>query len=191
MNIYKITNNINGKIYIGQTKRSPEKRLSEHCRKSAKTTLSAAIQKYGKENFSMVLVEVVDADNINEREKYWIAHFDTAVPNGYNVSIGGEGIKDTPLTTRQKMSIAAKGNKNNLGTKYSIETKLKMSLLKKGIRIKSTVVIAINKNCDIFEFDAIEDAAKSLNIKRRSISNALNGWSKSAGGFTFKYKGDI
>ena len=53
MYIYKITNKINKKIYIGQTTRSIEERWKGHCKPSmtARSLISRAIQKYGKENF--------------------------------------------------------------------------------------------------------------------------------------------
>lgn len=68
--IYKITNKINNKIYIGQSVH-PFERFSQHCyNKQTNTSLiNRAIQKYGKENFNFEIIES-DIENYNEREKY-------------------------------------------------------------------------------------------------------------------------
>lgn len=87
--IYKITNNINGKIYIGQAKNS-KNRFYSHCKASSKNCLiDLAIQKYGKENFTLEVIES-QISNYNEQEKYWIKILNTKVPNGYNITDGGE-----------------------------------------------------------------------------------------------------
>lgn len=93
--IYKITNDINGKGYIGKTHLSVEKRWTEH-RKDAKKEnkecrpLYKAIRKYGEENFSVVLLEEVNILEAVEREKYWIDYYNT-FKVGYNATQGGDG----------------------------------------------------------------------------------------------------
>ena len=91
--IYKITNNINDKIYIGKTENSIEKRFKEHCsdafkEKNEKRPLYAAMRKYGIENFSVE--EVEETNNPEEREIYWI-EFYGSFKYGYNATLGGEG----------------------------------------------------------------------------------------------------
>ena len=89
--IYKITNNINGKIYIGQAKNTKE-RFKSHCKSCVTDCLiDYAINKYGKENFSVEIIES-QIENYNEREKFWIKELDCKVPKGYNITDGG----DTP-----------------------------------------------------------------------------------------------
>ena len=88
--IYKITNLINGKIYIGQSVH-PDKRWWEHNQR-AKTNsdnypIHLAIQKYGQENFSFEILEwTEDYDN---RERELIKEFNSLSPNGYNILEGG------------------------------------------------------------------------------------------------------
>lgn len=82
--IYKITNLINGKIYIGQSIHI-EQRWKEHCRQSAKSLISDAIKKYGKENFSFEIIERCSQEKLNERETYYIQLFNCITPNGYNI----------------------------------------------------------------------------------------------------------
>lgn len=88
--IYKITNNINGKIYIGQSVR-PKRRWIEHKTK-AKTKsdnfpIHSVIFKYGAENFTFEIIEWTK--NYNQREKDWIKFYNSICPNGYNISEGG------------------------------------------------------------------------------------------------------
>lgn len=91
--IYKITNDINGKQYIGKTERTIEQRFIEHCQnykkeKLEKRPLYAAMRKYGIEHFHIELIE--ETSDPEEREKYWIEYFGT-FKNGYNATIGGDG----------------------------------------------------------------------------------------------------
>lgn len=87
--IYKITNNINGKIYIGQSN-NIQRRFSEHQTKGEQSRIPVdiAIQKYGKENFSFEVIEECSIEQLNEKETKWITYFNS-VENGYNCSIGG------------------------------------------------------------------------------------------------------
>ena len=91
--IYQITNDINGKIYIGKTEFSIEKRFKEHCTdafkdRNEKRPLYAAMRKYGIEHFHIELIE--ETDNPEEREVFWIEN-KRSFKNGYNATIGGDG----------------------------------------------------------------------------------------------------
>ena len=93
--IYQITNDINGKIYIGKTEFSIEKRLKEHCQdafrdRNEKRPLYAAMRKYGIEHFHIELIE--ETDNPEEREVFWIEN-KRSFKNGYNATVGGDGKK--------------------------------------------------------------------------------------------------
>lgn len=82
--IYKITNLTNGKSYIGQSVHI-ERRWMEHCLPSAKSLIAKAIQKYGKEQFSFQVIEECLQEQLDEKEEYYISHYNTVVPNGYNI----------------------------------------------------------------------------------------------------------
>lgn len=87
--IYKITNKINNKIYIGQSS-NPHRRWLEHINnyyKKEKSLISQAIQKYGVENFSFEILGWFE--DYNEKEKYYIKLFRTIAPYGYNIQFGG------------------------------------------------------------------------------------------------------
>ena len=91
--IYKITNLINDKLYIGKTSRDIETRWKEHLRHSETLPdipLYRAIKKYGKENFIIEEIEKCDDKIVNEREIFWINFYNT-YKEGYNCTLGGEG----------------------------------------------------------------------------------------------------
>lgn len=94
--IYKITNKLNNKCYIGKSN-NIENRFNYHknnykCDKEWNKTLYKAFRKYGIENFNFEIIEnIQDYDNINnDREKYWISFYDS-YNNGYNETLGGDG----------------------------------------------------------------------------------------------------
>ena len=113
MIIYKITNKINDKIYIGQTIRSLEERVKEHKRKK-NCSLYKAFNKYGIENFDFEIIEKCNSiEEMNEKEIYWIKYYDCLMPKGYNLCEGGGQtngcIKDTHITR------VCKGKRNKTG----------------------------------------------------------------------------
>lgn len=88
--IYKITNLINGKVYIGQSVR-PKVRFQEHWNnaknKRDNYPIHNAMRKYGKENFQMEILEWTE--EYDQREKDWINFYNSLFPNGYNLIEGG------------------------------------------------------------------------------------------------------
>lgn len=90
--IYKIVNKQNHKIYIGQSV-NIQKRLYDH-RKSNRddSYFHRAIEKYGKDNFTYEVIEECSPEQLNEREKYWIAFYQSHNREyGYNSTLGGDG----------------------------------------------------------------------------------------------------
>lgn len=89
--IYKITNLVTNKIYIGQTNGSIKHRFATHkwnAKNGIKNYLYNSMRKYGIENFIIEEIEQCDNNILNDREKYWINFFDSC-NKGYNLSIGG------------------------------------------------------------------------------------------------------
>ena len=130
MIIYKITNLINDKIYIGLTTQKINRRWTQHKSKS-KTNITTepflnAIRKYGEENF---LVEVIDKANnlkeLNKKEKYWINYYNSNNNKiGYNVLSGGKFCSFNE-NTKKRMSMAHKGKKLSEEHKKNISKALK------------------------------------------------------------------
>lgn len=151
MIVYKITNIVNNKIYIGQTIKSLKTRWSNHKSSSNCTYLKNAIKKYGESSFCIEELEVCESfEMLNEREKHYILLYDSTNPEkGYNLRSGGDSSipneetkkrmsiaqrKRGPMTDKQKVNM--KGPKSEeakqrlrtiwVGRKHSEESKQKM-----------------------------------------------------------------
>ena len=204
--IYKITNNINNKIYIGKTEFSIEKRFAEHCSdafrdRNEKRPLYAAMRKYGIENFEISLIE--ETNSPEEREIYWISYYDS-YKNGYNATLGGDGKKyidyDLVVETYLKLlNIKQVANKLNLDAGH-----VSHILKSQNIQIivpKSKKCKAINQydknNKLIRSFYSCGEAARwlfSQNISQAKIGTITNkitdccrGERKSAYGFYWQF----
>ena len=105
MVIYRITNNLNGKTYVGQTQRTLEERMRYHLKEDL--YVDRAIKKHGIENFTVdVLEQCATLDELNEQEKYWIATLNTKAPNGYNLTDGGNGVAGFSHTEESRIKIS-------------------------------------------------------------------------------------
>lgn len=204
MIIYKIQNLLNGKIYIGQTKRNLKIRMLEHIRH--KTTLSDDIKKFGLENFDVQKIDFCfNQLELDEKERYWINFYNSIEPNGYNKCYGGlldsTGYKHTDIS-KKKMSISKSImylGKNNpfYGKKHNDETKSNWSQKRKELKhltdeqkknLKEShfkkKVICIETN-EIF--NSIKEASEKYNIKATHITRVCKGKRKTTGGFHWKY----
>ena len=172
--IYKITNKINRKVYIGQTKKTIEERFQEHLKKAKIHTnryLYDAMNKYGYNNFQVSKIEECDNAKLDEREIYWIAFYKSNNKQyGYNMTAGGGG-GDTWINnlhkkeTSKKLSLAQKGKKHNMSQTW------RDNIIKSNQEKKT---ILINKNDlekDIKNFMSIEDICKKYNISRKTFYN--------------------
>lgn len=121
--IYKITNTINGKVYIGCTIYTLEKRFYEHLYRCFKTDyhskLYNSIKKYGEENFVIELISECDLDKIYETEKKYIEQYDS-FKNGLNSTLGGEGCLGYVHSPeiRRKISIKTKEGNSHKNKTY-------------------------------------------------------------------------
>lgn len=122
--VYKITNSINGKVYIGQSI-SIQTRWKEHVNSLRRgdshcTLLQRAWDKYKEENFSFEILELCSEDMLDETEIKYINIYDSC-NNGYNIESGGNKNKHLAEETKQLIS------ESNTGRKMSEETIQKMS----------------------------------------------------------------
>jgi group I intron endonuclease len=104
--IYKTTNLVNGKIYVGKHASS----FFDTTYIGSGKTLCKAIKKYGKKNFDCILIEAVENEaDLNLREKYWIAKLNARDKNvGYNINEGGEGNPGYKHTTACRAALSEK-----------------------------------------------------------------------------------
>jgi len=125
MLVYKLTNRINGKGYVGQTTQTLSDRLKAHkCLKTNKCPyLKNAIQKYGFDNFYVNVLSLASSkDELDGLEQKFIKEHDTMHPNGYNLRSGGQQGGPMSEESRKKLSESSKGRKHTQETKDKLST---------------------------------------------------------------------
>ena len=146
--IYKITNTVNGKSYIGQTIHDAEKtRIRYHLNGYGNEDVKKDIEKYGKDAFTYeILHDGIIPEFLDMLEKEAIAKYNTIAPHGYNQTNGGSGSgTQVSKEVRRKLSEAGKGKKiseehrrklseANTGKKHMPETCWKMSESREGAK---------------------------------------------------------
>ena len=111
--VYRITNNVNGKLYFGLTKRNISERMKQHrysANRGAKFLISRAIKKYGWSCFSVDIIESgLTKDEACSMEIRLIKQSGSCYENGYNMMPGGQvGISLRPETKARKSKSAKK-----------------------------------------------------------------------------------
>ncbi len=133
--VYRITNLETGKCYIGRTKNTLRDRWYDHCRRSSGCLyLKNAIEKYGKESFTITeIASSWDHENLQALEMLLIKQENTLVPNGYNLINTSNGAGEISEETRQKLSLIRKGKPSPMkGKKFSEEVRKNMGGQNKG-----------------------------------------------------------
>lgn len=215
MGIYKITNMINGKCYVGAScdikRRFMEHRTPRNCAK--KTRLAKAIRKYGLENFSFEILQECELASLAGLEVFWI---DRLKPE-YNVNLGGLGNLGYRTTDETRALLSLKGKEqwarkspeekvefaaNNLkrppkghviaeATREKIRRKLtglkqSQETREKRAATKWKPVIRISDQGEC-EFKSISEAAKAVGVSAACISGVLRGLHATAGGYRWRY----
>jgi len=203
--IYIITNDINSKVYIGQSN-DPKHRFNQHCRPNSDNSLiDLAIQKYGKEHFTMSILEG-PIKNYNEREKYYILKYNSLRPNGYNTLEGGnepplfKGIEHPEAkfktdTELEKIVSDLKFTKNSIrdiAKKFNVSSSCVSDINLGNTYYNSNNEYPLRKNPnptgklvqeDIeeiiyalkFSYSSYEDIGKRYGVEGRTISRINNG----------------
>jgi len=150
--IYKITNTVNGKYYIGQTRSHRLNhnkyrpfgyigRFNDHVneansnKKNQSKYLNYALLKYGKDSFTCDLIVTCPVNELDAYEKKYISEYDSKYPNGYNLTNGGKCFADGHGKYEWKLqkdiqipTLSAKPNKKSDYTKQLISDRLKSCL---------------------------------------------------------------
>ena len=172
-NLYKITNLLNNKNYIGITNRNPEERFAEHKKPSSKSFIGKAIQADGVENFSFeVLLTKIKDQDISNLECEYIKKYNSLLPNGYNTDLGGVEYHQHSKYVKQIISEKGKGNKNS---KYVAD------------------VLMYDKQGNLLnKFQTAREAARYLGNESKivGINYCLTGKQKTAYGYIWKYDKD-
>ena len=170
--IYKITNKINGKSYIGQTIQNVKERFYQHCAtKCSQAILNMvihkAINKYGKSNFTIEVIEEVESTNLNDREKYWIRYYDS-YNNGYNSTEGGQDrIKLFKNLDTESIVREYKSGKSlrEIGRLFNVDKQtIKDLLVRNNINLRTTRTYKLSQKD---REDIIKDL--SLGLSRKEI----------------------
>lgn len=210
--IYKITNILNDKIYIGKTNSTIEQRWKQHCSDRKRTCcekrpLYDAMNKYGIENFTIEEVEQCSPEEASEREKYWIEYYGS-FKNGYNATSGGDGKSyldyDLIIKTYNEIQNQTKvaellnvdvNSIRNILRNYNIPIKSSPELAKETF---SKSVIMFSKNDEELQvFASLSDAARFIIKEGKStdsikgvvthIGNVAKGKRQTAYGYKWKY----
>lgn len=174
--IYKITNLVNGKVYVGQTTKTLKVRFRYHCYKySGCVAICEAIKKYGKDSF---VIEQLDSakttEKLNQKEVSWINTLNSVSPNGYNIQIGGDN-RVHSLSERLNSSILRGGKEFNV---YKII---------KSIGYKRKANFKILKTESIGTWVNQNECAEVLQLNARNINACLKGKEKYHRGYVFEH----
>lgn len=128
MIIYKTTNLINGKFYIGKDSKNDPNYLGSGY------ILKRSIKKYGRENFKKEILEKCNSEeHLNERERFWIAELKCRERSDcYNIGAGGDGGDNITYHPKrddfiEKMKSVTGGEKNGMyGKKHKVESMVKL-----------------------------------------------------------------
>lgn len=163
--IYKITNKVNNKIYIGQTRVNIEIRWKEHIRHSkySKMLIHKAINKYGYNNFSIECLEICSLEDLDYKEEYYINIYNSTNKTiGYNVSLGGSTPKY--LSNNLPLEIISTMYKLN----YTLE---QIASIFNTTRYKITTLL-VNNNISIR--DRHDSASKCNKLSKEAVIKTLN-----------------
>ena len=186
--VYKITNKVTNKVYIGITNQGSGARYRHHWYESRigePSPIHRSMAKYGEENFTLEIIDFADTyDELKGKEKYWIKLYNSTDRTiGYNLTEGGDGTFGRIHSEETKEKIRQKA----LGRKASEDTKKKMSEIRKGkcsdkqkehlSKLQEQCkkkVYQYNKEGEfIAEYNSIVDAANTNGLNKDTIRRQL------------------
>lgn len=202
MIIYKFTNLVNGKCYVGATIQLFKERIRKHIQ-DKRGTLYPVIKEVGTENIKFEIIDTAETiEELNTKEIYWIDKLNTMSPNGYNLCIGGgtttgyrhrEDSKKSMSIKKSKMYVG--GGNPFYGKHHSEEAKERMRIAKTGRKLteewkkniaNSQKVKVVNLDTKEV-FNSIKEAGEKYNVIPTHITRVCRGRRKSCGGYRWQY----
>ena len=182
MNIYKIINKINNKIYIGQDSNDI---ISYY---GGGVLIKKAIQKYGKENFIKEILETCSTkEELCEKEQYWISYYNsTNLKIGYNITGGGNsGNYRHIMPESAKLAISENNAKYWLGKHIPEETKEKIRKKRKNqnMEYRYSSYQLIDRNNNVVNIYGVTRFLKEYNISKTQFYRLIKGEISSLKGF--------
>ncbi len=176
--VYKITNTINNKCYVGSSSNIKARKNDHWClfrkKKHPNLHLQSSVNKYGLENFTFKVIEICVKTDITIREQFWI---DLLKPdyNIRNIAMNNFGLRHT-LSTKLKISVAAK----NMWKKTGMREQL--------ISNRCKPLVCYTRDGNFYKlYSSTREAALELDIEPSHITKILKGKANLRKGFTFTY----
>lgn len=176
--IYVVRRLRDGRSYVGQTRRSVERRWKEHVEASRRprTHLARAVALEGSSSFVVEQLQTVDDRLLDRAEIFWIAELGTYGRGGFNETRGGDGCRGYAFTPEDRARMAAV----HVGKKDSVETRRKKSEALKGLsrsvetRLRQSAAKVGEKNATSrMTWESVEIIRSSRDRSQRSLAKEL------------------
>lgn len=189
--VYVHTNKINGKKYVGQTRKIPSRRWQNGTGYRTQSHFWRAICKYGWESFEHeIFATNLTQDEANKIEKELIKIFDTMNPNkGYNKDSGGNGKRIVSDDTRQLHRELMLGERNHMYGKHMTE-EAKKKRYDNYHYTANICQVDISTGEILNRYNTCRDAQRATGLDGSCISKCCRGKRKTCGGFKWKYAND-
>lgn len=191
-NIYVLKNINTGKVYVGLTKKPIEDRFIQHCKAAFSKKVSEkldkgepirvilrSLRKHGKDSFEIELLDTAPClDDACEKERFYINKLNSKVPNGYNLTDGGEGLSgyETPQWLKDFRSEINSGENNywygKVGNKHHGYGKSLSEEHLEKLKDNNANSKAISVNG--VEYRSIASASEYFNISPSSVKRLIN-----------------
>lgn len=199
MCIYKITNKVTGKVYIGKTKRCAYWRWVEHRVKAKKdnTYLARSLVKYGFDNFDFEVIDIAETEeSLLVKEAFYIGYFNSKAPVGYNLTGGFGAEASEPFKANMSVVVTSrvgyKKSKRLIHKTMTAEDReiMKMRLSAEATARQTGVPLTLNWRAVIRSdgelFPSVGHAARCLGSNERSVTRVLKATThKTLKGFAF------
>jgi group I intron endonuclease len=177
--VYKITNKTTNKCYIGITRKDKvEKRWNQHMSDISRgcgcPALQCAVLKYGKENFVFEVILVCQNEDLIENEIRLIKEYNSMVPNGYNITPGGEGGSFTSRLHTEETKNKIRESISKISNGYFSNPKNISKQRENMAKAVGKKVYQYDENNNfVKEFISCSEAARQTGVCKNTIQNGL------------------